>query len=111
MSGWKERQVPDRPHHPVLTPPEYPELTPADEALIAVERQKIKDLFARLSSRRQAPTAAPTPLRSILPPIDPAVRADLERRAKLSDRKEPPDLRHRVERIGRPTVTPADDDW
>jgi hypothetical protein len=80
---------------PVWTPPTYPEPQPGDDALIRVQRERLRDLF-RAPARRQASTGEPVSVRSLLPPIDPAIRAEIERREQLaatrSDRTPPPDL-------------------
>lgn len=64
-----------------LLQPRLP-LTPEEQAQVDTERARLKALLA------------PAPVRSGrgLPPIAPEVRAEVARRAELSDRVAPPDL-------------------
>jgi uncharacterized protein YoaH (UPF0181 family) len=64
-----------------LLQPRLP-LTPEEEAQIEVERARVKALLAPVMKAGRG-----------LPPVAPEVRAEVERRAKLSDRVEPPDLK------------------
>ena len=63
---------------PLAVVPQYALLTSEDRAQIEVERARIKALFA--------------PVQVGPPAIAPEVRAEVARRAMLSDRVEPPDL-------------------
>ena len=63
---------------PLAVVPQYALLTSEDRAQIEVERARIKALFA--------------PVHVGPPTIAPEVRAEVARRARLSNRVEPPDL-------------------
>ena len=58
------------------TPPTYPALTPEDDALIRAEIARARALLGMPPTREDAGPARP----ARLPPVDPALRAECDRR-------------------------------
>ena len=72
---------------PVPTvPPRPPEPTPEE---VQARRAELAQLYARIDALEARLPAPPVPRSRLVPDIDPAIRAELDRRAQLSTREEP----------------------